>query len=227
MCFSASGSFGVAAIIAATGAVAVGQKHVRAHRLLATVPLLFAAQQITEGVVWLTLRSPTSVVHRLAVAVFLGMAVVIWPTWMPLGLLVAESRPRRRRTLAGLTALGVLVSIYAGSILMRALPVARVAGHSLAYSYAETGNVIVLSLYLPLYALATVAPFMISSMTSAKIMGALLAVGLVATFVIKRDALVSTWCFFAAILSAVIAMSVAAEHRLAPPALLGARPNQP
>jgi hypothetical protein len=47
------------------------------------------------------------------------------------------------------------------------------------------------------------------------VMGGLLAVALVATFVIKRNALVSTWCFFAAIFSGIIVASIAAEHKLA------------
>jgi hypothetical protein len=215
MCFSASGSFGVAAVIAATGVVAMTQKQVRAHRLMAMVPLLFAAQQCAEGVVWLTMYDQQRTLHRMAVAMFLGLAVVVWPTWMPLALLVAEAQRTRRRLLVLLTVVGICVSTYAGVILLRDLPVSRVQGHSVAYSYAETGNVVVLSLYLPMYVLATVVPFFISSLNKAKIMGGLLAVALVATFVIKRNALVSTWCFFAAIFSGVIVLSIAAEHKLA------------
>jgi hypothetical protein len=224
MCFSASGSFGAAAIIAATGAVALTQRKVPAQRLLAAVPLLFAVQQCAEGAVWLTMDEPGRGLHRLAVMVFLGTAAAVWPTWMPLALLIAEprpspesgsTRPTRRQWLAGLTAVGVVVSIYAVAVMMRSLPVARIAGHSLAYSYAEPSKMVV-ALHVPMYALATVVPFFVSSLDKAKLMGALLACGMVATFVIKRDAMVSTWCFYAAILSGVIVASLAAESRLAP-----------
>jgi hypothetical protein len=37
----------------------------------------------------------------------------------------------------------------------------------------------------------------------------------VATFVMERATLTSVWCFFAAILSGVIVLGIAAEHRLA------------
>jgi len=60
----------------------------------------------------------------------------------------------------------------------------------------------------------TVVPFFVSTMKHAKVMGAILAFGLVATFVIRRQALTSVWCFFAAVLSGVIALSIAAEHKL-------------
>ncbi len=56
MCFSATGSFGVAAVIAGIGAVAIHQEKPPSHKLLALVPLLFAAQQVAEGVVWMTIN---------------------------------------------------------------------------------------------------------------------------------------------------------------------------
>ena len=45
-------------------------------------------------------------------------------------------------------------------------------------------------------------------------MGGVLVVALVVTFAVERTTLTSVWCFFAAILSGVIVMGIAAEHRL-------------
>ena len=215
MCFSATGSFGVGAVIAAAGLVAAAQDKPRTHRLLAVVPLLFAAQQAAEGAVWLTMNAPEATVHHVAVLAFLAFAVVVWPIWMPLALLTVESRPQRRRGLRTLTAIGVAVAIYAAIVLGSQLPVARIDGHNLAYSYAEPKNPIVLALHVPFYVLATVVPFFVSSLNKAKLMGALLAVGLLVTYVLKHDAMVSTWCFFAAALSGVIVSSIAVEQTLA------------
>jgi len=50
-------------------------------------------------------------------------------------------------------------------------------------------------------------------MEKAKLMGVVLVGALVATFIIKRETLTSTWCFFAAILSGIIVLSLAAEQR--------------
>jgi hypothetical protein len=63
-----------------------------------------------------------------------------------------------------------------------------------------------------------VVPFFVSSLDKAKLMGALLAVGLLVTYVLKQNAMVSTWCFFAAILSGVIVASIAAAQRSVTPA---------
>ena len=45
-------------------------------------------------------------------------------------------------------------------------------------------------------------------------MGTVLVLSLLATFVIERQALTSVWCFFAAILSVLIVLSISRDHRL-------------
>jgi hypothetical protein len=119
----------------------------------------------------------------------------------------------------------VVVAIYATIVLGSQLPVARIEGHNLAYSYAEPTNRIILALHVPFYVLATVVPFFVSSLHKAKLMGALLAVGLVVTYVLKQNAMVSTWCFFAAILSGVIVASLAAAPRSVTPAGSASSPS--
>ena len=64
MCFSATGSFAVAAGLAGIGAVAVCRTKPPSHRLFAVIPLLFAIQQIAEGMVWLTMPSQDSHLER-------------------------------------------------------------------------------------------------------------------------------------------------------------------
>ena len=215
MCFSATGSFGVAAVIAGIGAVALTQDKPPAHKMLALVPLLFAAQQVAEGVVWMTIDHPADArLQGIAVALFLSFALVAWPMWVPISLFVAERNPRRRRALAVLSWIGVAVGVYAAVLLIRGRPSAHVAGHSIAYSYKERGPALVLSLYLPGYVLPTVVPFFVSTISRAKIMGTVLVLSLLATFVIERQALTSVWCFFAAILSVLIVLSISRDHRL-------------
>ena len=215
MCFSATGSFGVAAVIAGIGAVAMAQDKPPSHRMLAAVPLLFAAQQVAEGVVWMTIHQPgDDGPQRIAVALFLGFALVGWPIWVPLSLFVAERNRRRKRILAVFSWIGVTVGMYAAVMLLRGRPTAHVAGHSIAYSYKERGPALVLALYLPGYLLPTVVPFFVSTISRAKLMGTVLVLSLVATFVIERQALTSVWCFFAAILSVLIVLSTGRDHRL-------------
>jgi hypothetical protein len=215
VCFSATGSFGVAAVLAGVGVASVAQKKVNAHHLLGATPLLFSVQQVAEGMVWRTINDPgPSTLNLVSIAVFLGLALVIYPIWSPLALFVAERNPRRRKSLGALLAFGVCVAIYAGALLTQQRPVARVASHSITYDYDKVGSALVLALYLPGYVIPTVVPFFVSTMKHAKLMGGILVVGLVATFVIKRQALTSVWCFFAAVMSGAIVLSIAAEHKL-------------
>ncbi len=214
MCFSATGSFSVAAVLAGVGVVSAVQKKADAHRVLATTPLLFAAQLVAVGLVWRTIHDPASTLNLVAIAVFLGFALVVYPVWSPLALFLPERDPRRRKILRGLLAFGACVSIYAAILLIQQRPVARIANHSITYDYDKVGGSLVLALYLPGYVIPTVVPFFVSTMKHAKVMGAVLVFGLVATFVIKRQALTSVWCFFAAVLSGVIVLSIAAEHKI-------------
>jgi hypothetical protein len=216
MCFSATGSFGVAAVIAGIGAVAVAQKKPPSHRMLAAVPLMFAAQQVAEGIVWLTIHDPNKRVATLAAAVvFLAFALVVWPVWVPLSLLKAERKPHRRRALAVLACCGGVVSVYAGQMLLRRPPSAHVAGHSIAYSYGTDAPALLLALYIPGYILPSIVPFFVSSVSKAKTMGVVLAVAFAATMVMQRQALTSVWCFFAAILSVFVVLGIGKDHRLA------------
>jgi hypothetical protein len=215
MCFSATGSFGVAAVIAGIGAVAIKQEKLPSHRMLASVPLLFAAQQVAEGVVWMTIGRPDQAgLQSIAVALFLSFALVGWPVWVPISLFLAERNPRRRKALAVLSWAGVTVGVYAAVLLIRGQPTAHIARHSIAYSYKEHGPALVLALYLPGYVLPTVVPFFISTINRAKLMGTVLVLSLLATFLIERQALTSVWCFFAAILSLLIVLSIGKDHRL-------------
>lgn len=215
MCFSATGSFAVATVIAGIGAVAIQQKKPPSHRMLAVVPLLFAAQQVAEGVVWMTIgHAGDARLHRIAVDLFLGFALVVWPMWVPISLFIAERNRRRRSALAVLSLVGVAVGVWAAVLLIGGRPTAHVAGHSIAYSYRDRGPAIVLALYLPGYVLPTIVPFFISTISRAKLIGAVLVVSLLATFLIERQALASVWCFFAAILSVLIVVSIGKDHRL-------------
>src|SRR5205085_3713702 len=142
--------------LAGIGGVSAIQKKADVHRMLAATPLLFAVQQVAEGMVWRTIDGPDQApLHLVSVAVFLGFALVVYPTWSPLSLFVAERNPRRRKLLGALLAFGVCVSLCAAALLIQSPPVARVAHHSITYSYHAAGNSLVLALYLPAYVLPT------------------------------------------------------------------------
>jgi hypothetical protein len=171
--------------------------------MFAAVPALFAAQQVAEGMVWLTIgERPPGVVARVAVLVFLGFALVLWPAWVPSALRLPEKDPRRRRILAALSWAGVATSAVAAVLLAAVRPSAHVSHHSIAYDFAwaAPGDNILLLCYL----VPTVVPFFVSTLSLARVIGVVLFGSLVVTVVLKRQALTSVWCFFAALLSGLI-----------------------
>jgi len=60
--------FGVVAVIAGIGAVAIKQEKSRSHRVFALVPLLFAAQQVAEGILSILIVLSVGKDHRLVIA---------------------------------------------------------------------------------------------------------------------------------------------------------------
>lgn len=217
MCFSPTGSFVLSGVLASIGAVAVTQNSSRHHRMFTAIPFLFAAQQAAEGVVWLTARGhANSSLLRVAVMVFLGFALVVWPVWVPLSLRRIEPNAGRRRTLTMLCWVGAGVSVSAGFLLALWQPVAAIAGHRIRYSYGYAGNGgMARELFLLIaYLTPTIIPFFVSTTITTKAIGATLLVSLFAAGLIERDALTSVWCFFAAILSGLIVVAVRREGRL-------------
>jgi hypothetical protein len=220
MCFSATGSFAAAGVLAIVGSTALVRNASPRHRMFAAMPLLFAVQQAAEGVVWLSMHRPDQAwLQQAAVYVFLGFALLAWPLWAPWSLLQAEQGADRRRILLGLCAAGAGVAIYALLLLGRWRPVAEIAGHSIRYVYAPGPDSWPPGVYLAAYAIPTVLPFFISSARMARVLGVTLVVSLAAAIVIERDALTSVWCFFAAIISGLVLVAVLQERQFTATAL--------
>ena len=227
MCFSATGSFAGAAVLAVIGSTSLARNASTPLRMFAAIPLLFAVQQAAEGIVWLTMDRPDeALLQRLAVNTFLGFALLVWPLWLPLSLRRVEHHAARRQALLGLCCAGAMVSIYGSVLLLRWHPIAQVAGHSIRYLYSPGSGDLNPGFYLAAYAIPTVLPFFVSSASLARTTGFALILSLAAAIIVERDALTSVWCFFAAILSGLVLMAVMREQsRLPEPHLLPVAPG--
>jgi hypothetical protein len=209
MCFSATGSFAASATLLVLGAASAVRDKPRAARLLALTPLLFAAQQLAEGIVWLTLAgSEDGLLHAMGLNLFLAVALVIWPLWVPVSLVSMETADARRRRLLPFVVAGATVAAIGTAVIVHLRPHAELAGHSIHYSYGLAGGTPLHVAYLLLYMVATVVPFFRSSLPLAKGIGVVLLVALGATLAIKHRALTSVWCFFAAVISLLVIVSV-------------------
>lgn len=67
--------------------------HKPSQIVFACIPLFFAFQQVTEGILWLVIGDTKYAwLQTTATFVFLIMAQVIWPLLVPLSVLLMEKR---------------------------------------------------------------------------------------------------------------------------------------
>lgn len=199
MCFSPSASFVVSGALA-VAATAVLAKNVPKKELpLAVAPLLFAAQQFTEGIVWLYLYDQ-SPVRQAAVAVFSAFAYLFWPTYAPLAALTAEPDPRRRRFMSWCFAAGLLAAGFFGFEMLR-------HGTSVVLDQGCLRYEVAMPWYVGLlYMLAVSASLVASSLGYVRAMGVAVFLGAATAWAVYPFALASVWCYFAAACSLALTL---------------------
>jgi hypothetical protein len=119
MCFSAEVSFTAGAAISALGVVSLRKVKEPEHKLFAAIPLIFGLQQVTEGILWVTLKSGAhEQLTNISAHLYLVVAMVIWPVVVPLALWMMEEQKKRKTVLTGLLLAGIAVSLFYSFCLM-------------------------------------------------------------------------------------------------------------
>lgn len=207
----------MAGVLTAIGGASIGASADKPRRLFAAIPLGFALQQATEGIVWLTIDAPAhATLHRAAVFGFLAFALVLWPTWVPWSLRVAERDAARRKWLTRLTWAGVLVSLGALVLLTRWEPSAFIEGSSVHYNFGVPTGTVSHVLLIAAYAAPALVSFFVSSIELSNVFGAALVLSMGAALLIRAEALTSVWCVFAAGLSVLVFVAVRQQGATAP-----------
>jgi hypothetical protein len=202
MCFSAEASFASGAVLSAIGVASVKKVSKPEQRLFAVIPLLFAAQQFAEGVLWTTLRSGGHErLQNAAMYIFLITALVIWPVMVPLSVWFMEKVKGRRKLLAGLVVMGGAVSLIYVYYLISHTVTVQISGFHLAYYVNGFPNIRYAFIF---YLLPTVAPLFVSSVRRMWLFGILIAASCAVTGLFYAEYLTSVWCFFAALISVTI-----------------------
>jgi hypothetical protein len=201
MCFSATASFSAAGVLSVIGLLAHKQIRDSRYTMIASVPLLFAVQQVAEGVVWVTMGSAQhQMVQTLAMYVFLFFALCVWPTWMPVAAWLCESRRDKKRMLGIISCLGFFVSLCSIYVLLYNPIEAKIFNCSIWYNI-DMQSIITRNVDVLIYAFAVLSPLFISSLPRAKFLGAVTLFSLIFTYVWMNVTLLSVWCFFSAVLS--------------------------
>ncbi|QEM02570.1 hypothetical protein DIU31_003200 [Mucilaginibacter rubeus] len=203
MCFSAAVSFGASAVLSVTGMATLRKSGKPAQIMFAAIPLIFAVQQASEGLVWLALLHPGySLWLKPATYTFLTFAQVIWPSWVPCSILLLETDKPRKKILYIVSGLGLLVSFYLAYRLMTQPIHAAIAGMHIFYSLGDMNSALHDSAVL--YFIATVIPPFISSVKKMWLFGLSIGIAYSITHLFFEDYELSVWCFFAAIISIVV-----------------------
>ena len=79
MCFSATASFSAGTVLLGLGTLALKSADRPRELMFAAIPLLFAIQQLTEGVIWLTFRYDAPQINRVMTQVYAFFSHVLWP----------------------------------------------------------------------------------------------------------------------------------------------------
>jgi hypothetical protein len=201
MCFSATASFVTAGVTGAIGLVAVTRVNEPRELPVAATPILFALQQIIEGMLWLNLPlAPNGALSTGLTVLFLFFAEVFWPVYAPLAVWLIEPSERRRRLMSLCLAAGVSVGAYLlWPILTRPHGAVVQDGHIVYVTEYRASGALALS-----YLAATVVPLLLSSRRTLVALGGVILVGSTVAYVAYWEAFVSVWCFFAASASLVI-----------------------
>jgi hypothetical protein len=201
------------------GAIGVDAfRHLRgrnSHLLLAGLPLLLGAHQLDEAFVWWGLEGHVPhAVGRVALWIYLLIAFVVVPTFVPISVLALESTAQRRRSMMPFVVLGVAVS----AVLLAAMLRGPIGVTEHPYHLAYSINISHGGLVIALYVVATCGALLFSGYRHIEIFGVanLIAVALLAWLTI--DGFASLWCAYAALAAGAIAlhMRYAKPHRATP-----------
>jgi len=203
MCFSATASFGAGAALSVLGVLALRKSESSSQIMFASIPLLFAAQQFSEGFVWLSFINPQFAnLNTPFTYIFMAFAQIVWPAWVPWSVLLLETNPNRKKLLLAFTSIGCLVSLYLAYCLI-AYPInSRMTSHHIAYDLKYPMGMI--SKGVSLYFLAIIFTPFFSTIKRMWLVGLLTLSTMVFAKLFFHQFVISVWCFFAAIISFVV-----------------------
>ncbi len=200
MCFSANASFVAGIILPVIGIAAIKKVQHKSQILFASIPLLFAIQQISEGILWLTLPDPAYAgLSQIMTYIFLFFAQFFWPLWVPIAILMLEKESKRKKIQKILVGVGVILACYSAYSLLSFQLEAKIVGHHIKYTVDNPNPMKIYGGIL--YFIATVLPPFFSHIKRMWMFGATIFISYVISAIFFEHFVVSVWCFFASVIS--------------------------
>lgn len=183
----------------AIGVATLKKTERKAEIPFALIPLLFGIQQIVEGMLWLSFRFDAPLLNVSMTYAFTLFSHVLWPMFVPFSIGLVETVVWRKKVISAFQLLGIAVGLYLLYWIVR-FPVTSEVDENIVYVSPHFYQVPVMVLYLA----ATCVGSFLSSHKLINVFGALALLLSMAAYWFYTVAFFSVWCFFAAILSAVI-----------------------
>lgn len=203
MCFSSSASFGASALLSVAGVISVSRATSRQQLVFAAMPFVFAVQQFSEGMLWMSLQNTSYAPYNtLATHVFLLFAQVIWPMYVPFSVHVIERVTQRKKIMSVLMVFGLLLAVYLGYCLLRYPVSASIAGHHIHYD--QSFPLAKKKYFGLLYFIPTILAPLLSGYKPVHLIGYLFLAAYVISFLFFHFFLISVWCFFGAMISLAV-----------------------
>lgn len=200
MCFSATASFISGTALCVIGIATLKQTKGSPEVPFALIPLLFGIQQLIEGVIWLSFSHNIPVLSRVMTYLYSLFSHVLWPIYVPFAIGIMEVVRWRKKALFVLLVLGITVGLFLLYWITAGPLNAEVVSHHIVYVSPHFYSIPAMILYFT----ATCISCFISSHRFIRLLGILLVFSLIAAQIAHSVALVSIWCFFAAILSMLV-----------------------
>ncbi len=208
MCFSATASFSAGVFLLGVGTLTLRAARRPRELAFAAIPLLFAIQQLTEGVIWWTFDHHAPVLNAVMTHVYSFFSHVLWPVFVPVAVLLIEPPGWRRTAVAAIAAAGLAVGVYLLFTLAEFTVVARPVRQHIEYVSPHFFVAVVMSLYL----LSTCIGPILSTHRMVRLFGALALLSFATVYYFYAVWFISVWCFFAAMLSVIVFASISNDR---------------
>lgn len=175
----------------------------------AAIPLAFGLQQILEGSLWLELHAQTHAAQFPTIA-YLLFANILWPILVPVAVWLIEPAEMRRRAMLLTIAAGAAVSLFFLYALITNPVTAEIRGAHIKYRLPHPHREIAIAVYL----FATCLAPLLSSHRMIQLFGLALIASAAVARIVYSTWFASVWCFFAALLSAIVFLHISRRRTL-------------
>ena len=130
------------------------------------------------------------------------MAQVLWPTLIPVSVLLMENNRKRKLILHVLLGVGISLSLYYAFCLVSFHVKPEIMGYHILYK-TDFPDSFAMAAFI-VYLIVTITPLFISGIKRTHLLGLLMFLSCLITGLFFTQYLISVWCFFAALISIVI-----------------------